>query len=180
MVAFDSSEFTMTDLCTDLEHRLRVHEWYHENETFVSWLKDAQGIESCIATGLHGTVQREEWATFEGYVYAASLRPDTRYTSTLGAVLRRHELDVNYEDIVDTLGEGRDPAAIGVLAETMLWEPEWDEFRALAVKCVWALAWIGTDEAWAVLDAMEPDQPETVRRAIDSERTQRRGGPAPM
>lgn len=171
----------MNDLCTELEQRLARREWFHENEIFTSWFDAADGVEPCIATGLVATSQRGDWATFEGYVYAAGRRPHLRYSPTLGSVLLRHDLDVNFEDIVEALGEVRDPGSVAILAKTLQWEPDWDEFRALAVKCVWALAAIGTDEAWAVLDAAAAQGPEVIREEVDYERGRRASrGPAPM
>jgi hypothetical protein len=61
------------------------------------------------------------------------------------------------------------------------WEPDWDEFRALGVKCVWAVAAIGTDEAWAALDAAATEGPDVIREEVAYERGRRSSrGPAPM
>ena len=161
----------MTDLCLDLARRLAAHEWFHDHESFVAWLDGTVGVETCIAAGLSSTSEACSWGLFEGYVHAASLRPDRAYTGPLCSVLAQHDLDVNYEDIVDALGELRDPASIDCLAATLVWEPDWDEYRGLAVKCVWALAAIGTPEAWAVLEAAAVSGPDVVRETIYAERS---------
>ena len=171
----------MNDLCTELELRLARHEWFHENDAFIAWLDTTEGIERCIAYGLDTTRERDDWATFEGYVYVAIQRPDVRYSPMLCAVLAQHVLDVNFEDIVQALGEIKDPRSVECLAATLKWEPDWDEFRALAVKCVWALAASGTDEAWAALDAAATEGPDVIREEVDYERGRRSSrGPAPM
>lgn len=47
----------------------------------------------------------------------------------------------------------------------MLWEPEWDEFHAIAVKCVWSLGVIGTPSARVALEDAATVGPLEVRNA---------------
>ncbi|MBF6592593.1 MAG: hypothetical protein IVW57_18945 [Ktedonobacterales bacterium] len=72
---------------------------------------------------------------------------------------------MNYEDIVDALAEIRDPAAVGCLTEALGWEPDWDEYRNLAVKCVWALGAIGTPDAIAAIRDAASSEAFKVREA---------------
>lgn len=58
---------------------------------------------------------------------------------------------MNNEDIVDILALIADPTTVSCLEETMWWQPRRDEYRNLAIECVWALAAIGTLEALEVL-----------------------------
>ena len=97
----------------------------------------------------------------------AHRRPSRTYTATLCEVLTRQIEEVNNEDVVDVLAEIRDPTAVGCLEDTLRWQPSWDEFRQLAVKCVWALAATGTSEALAVLrDAANCDAVEIREAAL--------------
>jgi HEAT repeat protein len=52
---------------------------------------------------------------------------------------------------VDLLGVIKDPRSIDVLDEMTWWEPDWDEFRALALKAALALSNINTPKAIEVL-----------------------------
>lgn len=163
----------MTDVCRELGQRLAAFEWFHDHDEFASWLDGAADAdaERCIEHGLVEMSAQGNWGIFEGYVHAASLRPDKSQTSALCAVLMQHDLDVNYEDIVDALGQVKDPASIDCLAATIRWEPDWDEYRGLAVKCIWALAAIGTPEAWNVLEGFTAEGPEVLREAVAAERS---------
>lgn len=160
----------MTDVCRELAQRVAAYEWFHDHDSFASWLDGAAGVEQCIEHGLGDTRMCGNWAIFEGYVHASSLKPARSHSAMLCSVLSQHDLDVNYEDIVDALGEIKDPTTIDCLAATMRWEPDWDEYRGLAVKCVWALAAIGTREAWEVLNRAAVEGPDVVREAVDAER----------
>ena len=67
----------------------------------------------------------------------------------------------------------RDPASVDCVAATLRWEPDWDEFRGMAIKCVWALAAIGTAEAWAALDAAAAEGPAVIREEVGYMRERR-------
>ncbi len=128
-------------------------------------LDELYGVEPCIADGLARSASSDDWPAFERYVLAASRHPDRSMVSVLCDVLGRQLDDVNNEDVVDVLGAIADPAAVGCLEEAMWWQPPWDEYRSLAVKCVWALAAIGTPEALEVLRAAASTGPAEVREA---------------
>jgi HEAT repeat protein len=84
-------------------------------------------------------------------------------------VLSEHRDDVNNEDIVDVLASIGDPSAISCLEDALWWEPQWDEYRGLAVKAVWALGAIGTPEAIQVLRGAADCGEENVRKAAAHE-----------
>ena len=161
----------MTEVCRELRQRLAAGEWHRDRERFLQWLDGVDGIEACVAQGLEETRSEQNWYLFEGFVNVAYRRPDIRQAPALCSALALRSGEVNNEDIVDALGEVRDPASIDCLAAVIRWEPDWDEFRGLAVKCVWALAAIGTPEAWAVLDEAAATGPEVVREAVYAERS---------
>jgi hypothetical protein len=48
------------------------------------------------------------------------------------------------------------------------WQPPWDEYRQLAIKCVWALAAIGTSDALRVLRDAARSEAASVREAAES------------
>ena len=104
-------------------------------------------VEGCIAEGLAGSADADEWGRFEQYVFAATRHPDSRYVPILCSVLQQRDLNVNFEDIVTALDEIADPRSVPFLVDAMWWRPDWDEYLQLAKKCVWALARIGTPEA---------------------------------
>lgn len=141
----------MSDPCADLKAQLMTPGWLEDRHAIRTWLENQAEAEACVGRGLQQASQSENWPLFERYVLVAHLRPSPRYTATLCDVLARQSDEVNNEDVVDVLAEIRDPAALGCLEHTMHWQPPWDEFRQLAVKCIWALAAIGTPEALAVL-----------------------------
>jgi hypothetical protein len=90
-------------------------------------------------------------------------------TAVLCDVLARRLPEVNNEDLVEVLGEIADPAAVDCLANALLWEPDWDEFHALGVKCVWALGAIATPKARSVLEDAASVGSEEVRVAAQRE-----------
>lgn len=66
--------------------------------------------------------------------------------------LRNHQ---SHEDIVRTLQATADPCSVPALVSTLESEDAlapWDEGKALARKCFWALGAIGTDEAWKAIE----------------------------
>lgn len=123
------------------------------------------GVEPCIAEGLVRSASSNDWSAFERYLLAGSRHPNGSMTSVLCEVLSRQLDEVNNEDIVEVLGAIADPAAVGCLEETIWWQPPWDEYRSLAVKCVWALAAIGTPDALGVLRDVASTGPAEVRAA---------------
>lgn len=134
------------------------------SETF-SRLDNLDGPERCIASGLASTSTARQWHAFERYVLAAFRYPSNAMASVLCEVLGQRLEDINNEDVVDVLAEIADPAAVGVLEDTIHWQPSWDEFHWLAVKAVWALARIGTLEALQVLRDTASIGPVEVRDA---------------
>ena len=135
------------DRCRELDAGLRRPD-RPKYEALRAWLDGFDAVEGCIAEGLRRCSVRADWLGFELYLLAAFQRPSRTYTAVLCVVLSRRDVDdLNYENIVDVLAEVRDPASVDCLKEALWWEPDWDEYRNLAVKCVWALAAIRTPEA---------------------------------
>jgi HEAT repeat protein len=153
------------DRCAEFEERLRDPRWAGDPDGLMAWLRDLTGVEDCIAEELRGSSARGDWLTFERYLLAAHCHPSRAFTGELCDVLGRHLDDVNNEDIVDVLAEIADPAAVGCLEKALLWQPRWDEYRHLAVKCVWALAAIGTPDAIRVLREAASVEAAPVREA---------------
>jgi hypothetical protein len=139
------------ELCRELEEGLSDPAWSAAGDTRMDWLAGLENVDDCIADGLRRTSDANDWRLFDRYVLAAWQHPSHAYTRTLCDVLGRQSDELNNEDVVGVLDHSRDPAAVGCLRDALDWEPEWDEFRQLAVKAVAALAAIGTPEAIAVL-----------------------------
>lgn len=123
------------------------------------------GVEPCIVAGLERCVAGEDWKTFELYVLAASRHPHPSMTRTLCEVLDRQLDSISSEDVVSVLDAIADPAAVDSLERALWWEPSWDEFRHLAIRCVWALSAIGTREALDALRDAASTAPRRVREA---------------
>ncbi len=155
--------------CRELDEGLSDPRWSQARDTRMAWLAGLTGVEECIADGLRRSSASEDWDMFERYVLAAYHHPSSAYTPTLCDVLRRRSDALNNEDVVTALDRSRDPAAIGCLRDTLVWEPPWDEFRQLAVKALSALAAIGTPEAMAVLREAAANPSEWVREAAERE-----------
>ncbi|MGH3812241.1 MAG: HEAT repeat domain-containing protein [Pseudonocardiaceae bacterium] len=139
------------DHCRELDERLRDPHWISDRKRLIAWLDGLSNVDSCIELGLRQAGEKEDWLVFESYLLAAHRHPSSSFTAVLCEVLSHQSDEVNNEDIVDVLADIRDPAAVGCLEATLWWQPPWDEYRQLAVKCVWALAAIGTPDAVAVL-----------------------------
>jgi hypothetical protein len=149
--------------CAELDERLRAWVPYSDQ---LDWLAGQQGLEPCIATALDANRAAGDWLTFEKYVIAAQRHPSPAYTDTLSAVLDERRDDINAEDILAALEEGRDPAAIPALRRAIAWDA--DEFGQLQRKAVWALTHIGTPEALAAIrETVTPDMPEKVVEAAE-------------
>lgn len=153
------------DRCHHLEQGLRSPNWTDMVGGSGTWLSGLADIEDCIADGLRHMAEAEDWRMFERYVIAGYYRPHASYAGLLCRVLAQRRSDVNNEDIVDALAEARNPESVSCLRDTLEWEPPWDEFRNLGVKCVWALASIGTPEAIAVLKEAARNPAFKVREA---------------
>ncbi|MGI9598721.1 MAG: hypothetical protein ACR2QK_21330 [Acidimicrobiales bacterium] len=120
-------------------------------------------VRDCIVAGLTATVETQDWARFEPWLFAAFLQPSTDMTELLSGVLSQLNPEVHNEDLVDVLAEIGDPRAIGAIEDALLWEPDWDEYHNLGLKCVWALGAIGTDEARSILEDTATVGPERIR-----------------
>jgi HEAT repeat protein len=148
--------------CEELDTRVRAWNVFREK---IDW---PAGVEPCIARALDANRAAGDWLTFEKYVILAIGQPSPSYTETLCAVLDERREDINSEDIVDALGDIRDPAAIPSLARAISWVADSDEFGQLPRKAVWSLGRIGTPEALAAIrDNVTPDLPEKVTEAAE-------------
>lgn len=155
----------MTTTSEDLEHRLRRGDWRDDPEGLAVWLRNAPDITSCIADALAGAARAQDWLLFELLLLAAHQIPSRAYTRILCEVLDVHSDQVNNEDIVDVLAASADPLAVDALERALWWQPDWDEFHGLGVKCVWALAQIGTTRAWATVRDVAATGPAEIRNA---------------
>lgn len=71
---------------------------------------------------------------------------DSDYTDTL-LLLLDEKWHISEEDIVSVLELIKDPKSIDKLYDVAINVPDYDEMRALAKKCMWALKAINTPEA---------------------------------
>lgn len=153
------------DRCRELEQGLRNPRWTGNPDGLMTWLGGLTGVEDCIADGLRRASASRDWLAFERYLLAAYRHPSRAFTPELCEVLGQQIDEVNSEDIVDVLAEIADPAAVRCLEKALWWQPPWDEYRQLAVKCVWALAAIGTSDAVRVLREAANSEDAPIREA---------------
>jgi HEAT repeats len=140
-----------TDRCAELHEIISSPRGLHSVPDRQAFVESLTGMEGCIAEGLQSSAEAEDWGRFEQYVSIAFRHPHTRYVPTLCSVLHRQLREVNNDDIVDALDEIRDPRSVPFLEEAIWWTPDWDEYRQLAKKYIWALGRIGTPDT---LDAL--------------------------
>lgn len=152
--------------CHQFDRRLR--DFSEGVDTWASWLDRTTDMEDCIAEGLLRSRSEEDWGTWDLYVIAAGKHPSRKFTHDLCEVLRLQINEVNNEDIIDAIAAIGDPSAVGRLEETLWWEPEWDEFRGIAIKVIWALAAISTPEAIRVLREAADTADERTRKCATS------------
>lgn len=159
----------MDSKCQDLDRLLRDDSL--EQGQLYARLAGMAGVEDCIQQELERSAADADWETFGRYVWAAYGRPARRFAAVLSAALDRHDEDVPNEDVADVLGLIGDPVALPSLHRALRWEPEDDEFHALAVKAVDAIAEIGTPEAVPILRAAAADDRPVVRDSARSKLT---------
>lgn len=154
----------MSDGCDEVDRIVSLINFGdpHDVRTMIATVLDA---ERCITRGLERAAESLDWLTFEKYVVAAMRRPDRSMTEVLSRVFLSHVPHVNNDDIVDVLGSIADPRALPALADALIWEPDWDEFRHIARKATWALGRVGTEDARLLLQGAAETADEWVREA---------------
>ncbi len=156
---------TTEDACAELKRILDesplcgdLAEWYARIDAL-------DGVEECIRDGLVNARAAEDWSRFGCYVLAVIRHPSPIVTPVLCEVLMLRSDSVNSEDIVEALEAVGDPSSVSCLLDALMWQPEWDEFHHLAVKCIWALGAIGSDEAIDAIRDAASVGPSEVRKA---------------
>lgn len=87
---------------------------------------------------------------------------DKDYTDILMRLLEEN-WHTEQENIVSLLEDAMDPKSIEILYETAVNVPDYDEMRALAKKCIWALWAIKTPEANEKLKLLQRNNDEIIR-----------------
>ncbi|WP_158846319.1 hypothetical protein [Saccharothrix deserti] len=123
----------------------------------------SDGDERCIVEGLEHTFAREDWDGFELYVLAAQRKPSGEAVPLLCAALLLKDERVFPEEVLAALNPVADARAVPALREMLHWRPEWDEFHAIAVKALWALAKIDDDGARALVAESAARGPRVLR-----------------
>ncbi|HWM01300.1 MAG TPA: HEAT repeat domain-containing protein [Actinophytocola sp.] len=155
---------SMNDPCEQLKSILENSDFLTQQHDSYAAIDSLENVAPCIAVGLAEASIDKDWSKFERYTLAASRHPDRSYTAPLCEVLQQQLSVVNNDDIVTALGEIRDPDSAPVLVQTLWWQPDWDEFHQLALKCVWALGQIGTEESRAALRDAADVGPDAIRQ----------------
>jgi hypothetical protein len=157
---------TAMDKACESLHSVLFHTDPHRER--ISVIKSLPGVEECTQAALVAAAAAEDWLVFNEYLIAAYARPHRGLTKILCEVLSRQIPEVNNEDIASVLEEVRDPQSLDCLTDALRWLPEWDEFHALAVKCVWAIGAIGNPRAKEILEEVVSYAPQRVREAAAS------------
>lgn len=158
------------DRCEEIREALSDPAWAATGFERLRWIEGLTGVECCIAAGVRHALDARDWRMFDRYVLAAYRQPARAYTDTLCEALQLRTSKLNNDDVLWALDAIRDPASIDCLREVLSWEPDWDEFRWLAIKAIGALAAIGTAEALAVVreatGSSSPAVSEEAERAL--------------
>lgn len=148
-------------VCRELDALLRNRELRLLER--LGMVEKLDGVEQCIVGGLRATLAAQDWFGFEMYVLAAQLKPDPAMVPVLADALLRKDSRLFPEEVVTALDGIADARAVPALREMVHWRPAWDEYHALAVKAVNALAGVDDEQARAVLvDLADSDGPEVL------------------
>jgi hypothetical protein len=150
------------EACDKLARILEPSPLLNDHVALFAQIDQLPDITECVRTQLVDASNKADWGRFERYVLAAWRRPARSLAQPLCDVLGRHSDEVNNEDIVEALGEIRDPGSVHCLVDALWWQPEWDEFHGLAIKCIRALANIATSHAREALQHAAAAGPEEV------------------
>ena len=143
---FDFNEFyqgllTRTDYFNDYWAQFPKGQLMRYKEQTLSLLKE--NVEKKYERGLSSTL---------AIIYSDGVDKD--YTDILLALLDQ-KWHILIEDVVEVIGLTKDPKAINKLYEVAINVPDYDEMRALAKKCIYALVLINTPEAIEKLRILE-------------------------
>jgi hypothetical protein len=155
--------------CAELKRIVDENPLLGERAEWFARIDALDGVEECIRDGLVNARSAEDWSRFGRYVLAVTRHPSLSVTPVLCEVLMLRSDRVNCEDIVEAMGVVGDPSSVSCLLDALMWQPEWDEFHHLAVKCIWALGAIGSDEAIDAIRDAASVGPSVVREAAAHE-----------
>lgn len=110
-----------------------------------------KNIESRDATGLSSTL---------AVIYLDGA--DTDYTEPLLSLLDQ-DWHTSEEDIVGILEQIKDPKSVDKLYKIAVNIPDYDDMRALAKKCIWALSAINTSESIEKLKLLQAFDDPIIR-----------------
>ena len=144
-----------------------IREFLHDDSRSIPermvQLQQLTGVSDLVRQLLDESWQRQDWDTFELAVIAAFDHPNAGMSDLLCTALESGPRGTPVEDILEVLGEIKDPCALGTLRRVLDNPPDWDEFHHTSVKSVWAIAATGTPEARDILEAAQRTGPEVVR-----------------
>lgn len=129
-------------------------EHYHEHKrtrTFLDEVSRVPDVAHAIPAEVAAAYDARNLLWVELLILAAHEHPSLALVPIAFRILGDRNGSLNNEDVVELLERLRAEAAVPCLAETLNWTPDWDEYRNLGVKCIWALAAIGTEEARHVI-----------------------------
>ncbi len=128
---------------------------------------DKQTINECIKQILLQGEQMQDSESIEDGIYL--LFAYENYSSSFVDILNKLmlcEWHKEHENIAMLLQRLKSPKSIGVLYETANKQfkyLEYDEFFALAVKCIWGLGDIGTLESYIKLETLSKSENEIIK-----------------
>jgi hypothetical protein len=161
---------TVDDVCDRLVEVFRgPRDWVNRPGALRDRLGEAEGVEDCVSRGLRQALDDRDWDMFESYVFAGLQFPSPDHVEPLCTALLLQDDNAPNDDVVELLFDLADPRSISCLEETLRWEPDWDEYRHLAVKAILALANIGTPHAIEVLRDVSSVGPARLREVASSQ-----------
>jgi hypothetical protein len=138
-------------------------------EAFVMKFGIDPRIESAfIGQGLDRALAEKASADLEALMILAHRFGLWRGWASILSALLVEPWHTSHEDIADALQDIRDPMAVGALTEAAQTNHKYlayDDAHALAVKCIWALHDIGSEDAKEKLTALTESKYDVIRCA---------------
>jgi hypothetical protein len=152
---------------TELHQCVIRFQHHRDVKVFLDDVSCISDVATVISGELADAYRANDFLQVELLVQAGMVHPSPELVPIACLILRERSECLNIEEVVDLLAILRSPNSIECLAETLNWIPDWDEFRHMGVKCIWALAAIGTEDARLVIRSqLESESPQLREAAI--------------
>jgi hypothetical protein len=122
------------------------------SDDFLQAMRDSSQQPQALRLAMETAFAARDWSALQYLVLAAYWAPSKEHTIILSSILAELSEHMTNEDVADVLADIADERSLSALQKGMEADLDWDEFHALNVKCVWAMARIRTKAATALLE----------------------------